>query len=86
VPHPTTSPGRRTRVLPGLEVLLRYERTWLRADVAAGLTVGAMLIPQSMAYADLAGLALVGYTDNVLVFPTIQGAVRAFRQRDASGS
>lgn len=41
---------------PGLEVLLRYERGWLRADVLAGLTVGAMVIPQSMAYAGLAGL------------------------------
>ena len=34
-----------------------YRRSWLRADVIAGLTVGAMLIPQSMAYAELAGLA-----------------------------
>jgi SulP family sulfate permease len=44
-------------VLPGLEVLRRYERRWLRPDLLAGLTVGAMLIPQSMAYAELAGLA-----------------------------
>lgn len=44
-------------LLPGLTVLRRYQRAWLRADVAAGLTVGAMLVPQSMAYAELAGLA-----------------------------
>jgi len=44
-------------LLPGLAVLRRYQRGWLRADVVAGLTVGAMLIPQSMAYAELAGLA-----------------------------
>jgi high affinity sulfate transporter 1 len=37
-------------------VLRHYERAWLRMDVAAGLTVGAMLVPQSMAYAELAGL------------------------------
>jgi SulP family sulfate permease len=43
-------------LLPGLTVLRHYERGWLRADVAAGLTVGAMLVPQSMAYAELAGL------------------------------
>lgn len=43
-------------LLPGLEVLRRYERAWLRPDLMAGLTVGAMLIPQSMAYAELAGL------------------------------
>lgn len=44
-------------LLPGLAVLRRYQRRWLRVDVVAGLTVGAMLIPQSMAYAELAGLA-----------------------------
>jgi SulP family sulfate permease len=43
-------------VLPGLAVLSRYQREWLRTDVMAGLTVGAMLVPQSMAYAELAGL------------------------------
>lgn len=37
-------------------MLRGYQREWLRADVAAGLTVGAMLVPQSMAYAELAGL------------------------------
>jgi sulfate permease, SulP family len=41
---------------PGLSVLRHYERAWLRADVLAGLAVGAMLIPQSMAYAELARL------------------------------
>lgn len=46
-----------TRLLPGLAVLRRYESGWLRVDLVAGLTVGAMLIPQSMAYAELAGLA-----------------------------
>ena len=43
-------------LLPGLTVLRRYEAGWLTADIVAGLTVGAMLIPQSMAYAELAGL------------------------------
>ncbi len=44
-------------LLPGLAVLRHYQRRWLRVDLAAGLTVGAMLIPQSMAYAELAGMA-----------------------------
>jgi len=44
-------------LLPGLTVLRQYQLRWLRVDLAAGLTVGAMLIPQSMAYAELAGLA-----------------------------
>jgi len=45
------------RLLPGLTVLRSYEHAWLRPDLLAGLTVGAMLIPQSMGYAELAGLA-----------------------------
>lgn len=44
------------QVLPGAASLSHYDRRWLRADVVAGLTVGAMLVPQSMAYAELAGL------------------------------
>ncbi|QBX55320.1 sulfate permease [Nocardioides seonyuensis] len=43
-------------LLPGVGVLRGYERSWLRPDLVAGLTVGAMLIPQSMAYAELAGM------------------------------
>ncbi len=43
-------------LLPGLRRLLAYERAWLRPDLVAGLTVGAMLVPQGMAYAELAGL------------------------------
>jgi len=33
-----------------------YRRSWLRADVVAGVTVTAYLVPQVMAYAELAGL------------------------------
>jgi SulP family sulfate permease len=33
-----------------------YERTWLRGDVLAGVTVTAYLIPQVMAYAEVAGV------------------------------
>ena len=48
-----------TRHAPGLDRLRHYERGWLRVDVLAGLTVGAMLVPQGMAYAELAGMAPV---------------------------
>ena len=43
-------------MLPGVAALRRYRRAWLRADLLAGLTVGAMLVPQSMAYAEIAGM------------------------------
>lgn len=44
------------RWLPGLAVLLRYDRSWLRGDLLAGITVAAYLIPQVMAYAEIIGL------------------------------
>ena len=38
-----------------------YQRGWLRGDVLAGVTITAYLIPQVMAYAEVAGLpAVVG--------------------------
>jgi SulP family sulfate permease len=38
-----------------------YQRSWLRGDVVAGITVAAYAVPQVMAYAELAGLpAVVG--------------------------
>jgi SulP family sulfate permease len=51
-------PARRilTRLLPVHEWLPRYSRRDLAGDLPAGLTIGAMLIPQGMAYALLAGL------------------------------
>jgi len=57
----TTRTSRRTtpvveRHLPGLDRLRHYQRRWLRVDSLAGLTVGAMLVPQGMAYAELAGM------------------------------
>lgn len=45
-----------TRYLPILDWLPHYTRTQFRGDLVAGVTVGVMLIPQSMAYASLAGL------------------------------
>jgi sulfate permease, SulP family len=44
------------RVFPAFEWLPGYGRRTFAADLAAGLTVGAVLIPQGMAYALVAGL------------------------------
>ena len=44
------------RAFSGAAQLARYERTWFRPDVVAGVTVAAYLVPQVMAYAQLAGL------------------------------
>lgn len=42
--------------IPLLDQLATYDRDQLHGDLAAGLTVGVMLIPQGMAYALIAGL------------------------------
>ncbi|MCB0592823.1 MAG: solute carrier family 26 protein [Lewinellaceae bacterium] len=44
------------KLLPILEWLPAYQSNNLKGDLAAGLTVGVMLIPQGMAYAMIAGL------------------------------
>ena len=44
---------------PGLASLLRYPRSYLRSDLVAGVTVGAVAVPSSLAMAELAGLPVV---------------------------
>jgi high affinity sulfate transporter 1 len=41
---------------PGLANLSSYRAPWLRKDIVAGLVLTALLVPQGMAYAELAGL------------------------------
>jgi sulfate permease, SulP family len=43
-------------VTPRLAMLRGYQRSWLRGDLTAGVTVAAYLVPQVMAYATIAGL------------------------------
>jgi SulP family sulfate permease len=47
---------RLSRVLPIIEWGGSYRSSDIKGDIAAGLTIGAMLVPQAMAYAMLAGL------------------------------
>ena len=42
--------------MPGARVLRTYKKQWLRADLVAGVVLAAILVPQGMAYAELAGL------------------------------
>jgi SulP family sulfate permease len=44
------------RYLPFLEWLPNYQKNSFKGDLAAGITVGILLIPQGMAYALIAGL------------------------------
>jgi high affinity sulfate transporter 1 len=55
------------RWLPGVRTLASYRGSWLRQDVVAGLVLTALLVPQGMAYAQLAGLpAITGLYTSVL--------------------
>jgi high affinity sulfate transporter 1 len=42
--------------LPGLQTVRSYRREWLARDVVAGVVLTTLLVPQGMAYAELAGL------------------------------
>lgn len=44
------------KYIPAMDWLANYNNNFLKSDLAAGLTVGVMLIPQGMAYAMIAGL------------------------------
>uniref|UniRef100_A0A8C3KB88 Solute carrier family 26 member 11 n=1 Tax=Calidris pygmaea TaxID=425635 RepID=A0A8C3KB88_9CHAR len=50
-------PGVRRR-LPVLRWLPSYSLAWLQLDLMAGLTVGLTVVPQALAYAEVAGLPL----------------------------
>ncbi len=52
----TTQASGLTRYLPFTRWLLHYRRADLPSDLVAGIVTAIMLIPQSMAYAQLAGL------------------------------
>jgi high affinity sulfate transporter 1 len=53
------SSTRAERWLPGIHVVRTYQRSWIRADLVAGAVLAAILVPQGMAYAELAGLPAV---------------------------
>jgi SulP family sulfate permease len=46
------------RLLPIVQWLPNYDRTWLRPDLIAGLTVAALVVPKSLGYAGIANVPL----------------------------
>ena len=55
------------RFIPGIAAARAYERAWLSKDVVAGLVLTALLVPQGMAYAELAGLpAITGLYTSIM--------------------
>ncbi len=47
------------RWVPGIGLVRQYQPAWLRFDLIAGVVLAAILVPQGMAYAELAGLPAV---------------------------
>ena len=54
------------RWVPGLATLRSYKASFLPHDLAAGLTLGAVLVPVGLAYGELAGLPMAGLYGSLL--------------------
>ena len=54
------------RWVPGLATLKSYKASFLPHDLAAGLTLGAVMVPVGLAYGELAGLPLAGLYGSML--------------------
>jgi high affinity sulfate transporter 1 len=62
------------KFMPGLGIFTRYDRSWLRSDLGAGLSVAAIALPVGIAYADLAGVpAVIGMYS--AIFPLLAYAL-----------
>src|SRR5690242_12509801 len=55
------------RRVPGVQMAAEYHAGWLPRDLVAGLVLSTLLVPQGMAYAELAGLpAITGLYTSIL--------------------
>src|SRR3990172_3757511 len=70
---PKPKPNPIVRNLPILSWLPRYDKAWLAGDIVAGLSVWALMVPQSLGYADISGVpvqyGLYAAALALLVFP-----------------
>jgi hypothetical protein len=66
-----TGQGMSVSLLPGLRRLRAYQPSWLRSDVLAGVIVAAYLVPQCMAYGELAGVAPIAGLWAMLLYALI---------------
>jgi sulfate permease, SulP family len=61
------------RWMPGVRVIRDYQLSWLPKDLAAGVTLGAIMVPVGLAFGELAGVPLAGLYAGML--PLIAYAV-----------
>src|SRR5215468_6803934 len=53
--------------MPGIRTVTTYQAAWLPRDLVAGVVLTTLLVPQGMAYAELAGLpAITGLYTSIL--------------------
>ena len=52
----TNNPQGLSRFLPILNWLPNYDRSWLKGDLIAGLSVWALMVPTSLGYASISGV------------------------------
>jgi len=62
------------RWLPGLQILRRYEASWLPQDIVAGLVLTTMLVPVGIAYAVASGVPGI-YGLYATIFPLLAYAL-----------
>ena len=54
----TATSGWNPSLIPLIGQLRSYDRGWLRADLIAGVTVAALIVPKNLGYAGIAGIPL----------------------------
>src|SRR6187455_3243249 len=73
-PSPPTDRRGLLRWLPGLQLLLHYQREWFLSDIYAGFVLTAVLVPVGMAYSEAAGLPAI-YGLYATIIPLVAYAV-----------
>lgn len=66
--------------IPVLNLLANYERNMIMSDLVAGITVGLTMIPQAIAYANVAGLPpqVSSFSLSLSLFEMVRCGVRIF--------
>jgi high affinity sulfate transporter 1 len=63
---PRASPSSWLRFAPGVEHAKEYRAEWLPSDLAAGITLGVIMVPVGLAFGELAGLPMAGLYASIL--------------------
>ena len=69
----TSASSRLERWIPGVRIFRGYELSWLPQDLAAGITLGAVMVPVGLAFGEMAGVPLAGLYAGI--FPLIAYAL-----------